>query len=96
MKTAEKVIIAAVCAAVAASGTFGGYKYNQIRKKNKAILANEFDLSKRLPCKNAGAFWAYNLLLSRPWQQFPRSFAEIAQHEHERSGDEQPQRGKAC
>jgi len=38
MKTAEKVIIAAVCAAVAASGTFGGYKYNQIRKKNKAIV----------------------------------------------------------
>ena len=38
MKTAEKVIIAAVCAVVAVSGTFGGYKYNQIRKKNKAIV----------------------------------------------------------
>ena len=37
----------------------------------------------------------YKPLLSRPWQQFPRSFAEIARHEHERSGDEQPQRGKA-
>ena len=43
-----------------------------------------------------GAFWAYNLLLSRPWQQLSRSFAKVAQHKHERSGDEQPQRGKAC
>ena len=34
-------------------------------------------------------------LLSRPWQQFPRSFAKIAQHKHERSGDEQPQSGNA-
>ena len=35
-------------------------------------------------------------LLSRPWQQLSRSFAKVAQHEYERSGDEQPQRGKAC
>ena len=42
-----------------------------------------------------GSLLAYNLLLSRPWQQLPRPFAEIAQHKHERSGDEQPQRGKA-
>lgn len=27
------------------------------KKKNKTILANEFDLTKRLPCKNARAFW---------------------------------------
>ena len=33
--------------------------------------------------------------LSRPWQQLSRSFAKIAQHKHERSCYEQPQRGKA-
>ena len=43
-----------------------------------------------------GSLSAYNLLLSRPWQQLSWSFAKIAQHEHERSCYEQPQRGKAC
>ena len=57
MKTAEKVIIAAVCAAVAASGTFGGYKYNQIRKKNKAIV----DVT---PVSNmSNSYWGDNLEL---------------------------------
>ena len=43
-----------------------------------------------------GAFWhCTSPLLSRPWQQLPRSFAEVARHEHERSCYEQPQRGKA-
>ena len=37
----------------------------------------------------------YKPLLSRPWQQLSRFFAKIAQHKHKRSGDEQPQRGKA-
>ena len=37
----------------------------------------------------------YKPLLSRPWQQLPRPFAKIAQHKHERSCYEQPQRGKA-
>lgn len=33
MKTAEKVIIAAVCAVVAVSGTFGGYKIQSDKKE---------------------------------------------------------------
>ena len=57
MKTAEKVIIAAVCAVVAVSGTFGGYKYNQIRKKNKAIV----DVT---PVSNmSNSYWGDNLEL---------------------------------
>ncbi len=37
MKTSTKIIIAVSCAAIAAGGTFGGYKYNEVRKKNKTV-----------------------------------------------------------
>ncbi|MGN0620495.1 MAG: hypothetical protein ACI4I9_01400 [Porcipelethomonas sp.] len=37
MKTTGKIIIAVSCVAVAAGGTFGGYKINDARKKNKAV-----------------------------------------------------------
>lgn len=57
MKTSGKVIIAAVCATVAAGGTFGGYKFNQLRKKNKTIV----DVT---PVSNmSNSYWGDNLEL---------------------------------
>ena len=77
-----------------------GFRVSESRRGYKAAHCSLFistpqsHFVRQLPGR--GAFWAYNLLLSRPWHQLPRSFAKIAQHKHEHSCYEQPQRGKAC
>lgn len=57
MKAAVKAAIAVSCAAVVAGGTFGGYKYNEKRKKNKTI-ADVFPVS-----YVADQFWGDDLQL---------------------------------
>ena len=70
------------------------FEFHSLKEETLFIATPQSHFVRQLPGR--GAFWAYNLLLSRPWQQLPRSFAKVAQHKHERSGDEQPQCGKAC
>lgn len=57
MTVKKKIIITAVCIAVVAGGTFGGYKFNEARKKNKAV-------AKVVPVSYmSGGYWGNDLQL---------------------------------
>ena len=71
------------------------FEFHSFKEETLFIATPQSHFVRQLPGR--GAFWhCTSPLLSRPWQQLSRPFAKVAQHKHERSCYEQPQRGKAC